>query len=87
MQTKLSVTEVVYGVGEKVLIVAHNECPQSYEFLSPSHFVEIEQHLFLRFQALFLAAIDRILLTFFGTRVVVVFAPPHGHGQIRLFDV
>ena len=87
MKRKLPVTDIVECVGEQILIVADDEGSEPDEIPSLPELIEIEQHLFFRLQAAFLATFDGILFAFLGARIIVVAASPDGHAPIRFLDV
>src|ERR1051325_4937184 len=75
LQRVLAITGVVSAVSEQVAVVARNKRAHGHELLALSQFILIEDDFFLAVGAAFLAAVNRILLTSLGARVIEAAEP------------
>ena len=83
----LAIARVVRGKGQQVAVVAGSKGANAHELLSFCQFILVQDDLFLSAKAAFFAAENRVLLPFFGARVIEVSILPVRHVLVRLLDV
>ncbi len=86
MQRVLAKTSRVERIGEQGIVVAHRESAEAEKGMARGESVEIDQQFFRRIFSFALAALDGILLAFFGAREIQVAAQAVGNRKVSLQD-
>jgi len=76
----------VEGIGKQVIVIAYGKDTQTEEGVAFGESIQVEQDFFRRIFCVEAAAMDGVLLAFFGAREIEIAAETVGDGEIGLQD-
>src|SRR4051794_38844736 len=86
LQAVLAKTCKIDGVRQQAVVITYREAPDTDKLAPSPEFVRIQENFLRRFHRFSASAMDSILLTLFGARVIEILTSPGRNREVGLLD-